>query len=76
MRSGGAAHKLKSAASLKSQRIFLLPHYRYPFTVYPLTGSFTDSEPSSDPPLHKSLWLHDSLAVVCAVNGYTVNGSR
>ena len=33
VRSGGAAHKLRSAASLESQRAHLLPHYREPFTV-------------------------------------------
>ncbi len=48
MRSGGAARKLRSAASLKSQRVFLLPHYRYPFTVQPFTDSFDDSEPWSN----------------------------
>ena len=48
MRSGGTAHKLGSAANLKGKRIFLLPHYRYPFTVEPFTDSFTDNEPWSD----------------------------
>ncbi len=28
MRSGGAAHKLRSAASLKSQRVYLLPLFQ------------------------------------------------
>ena len=75
MRSGGAAHKLRSAASLVSQRAFScfpttvnrLPYNRLP-RILPIASREAISSYT------EGVLLHGSLPVKEPVNGYTVNG--